>query len=1190
MDDLYANAWSDPPDPPLAGLKPSASSGSSWVSPRLPDLDEEADLAAPSWSTGADIRWSEPSDNTGFSWSQAEPDLAWSTTSKYESIQIGQSPGVQTEQEPPSLQTEERLCTPSPPPSPRSLSPGTPASVTASPERTNIIAVSLQSPEFDPPPTSADLDGGFGTFESAIVPDEEDETALETSDVTADAWGTAWAASEETETDTTAQQVDEWEVAKQQKAKRDRRVPPELLATILGECEEFAREAWPEPESDPSKKSDWRSSTNGGMEAVEGLDSFIQTFLPPLSLQPPVQFGKTTVAKRVATSVRLTKNMAVTKGSPMSHYLAAKGSTAWEAAVKQRKEVAEDDIVPSGWRILEKEPASGAAAETAKEKKPAGRLFSFWGRRESGITHSRTPSNKDAEDNAAVGSAKGAGDPPSHSRRPSQDSVRSSMRSSVDTVTSPVQTAASSVSSLPTTVASTASLSGPAPSAMASQIPSYADAPEPHVDPSEAPQPAPSAVSRFLNRFSRRRSAMGSGSPRNSLALSSEDLEFLSDIVPSASDEHESEHDGGANAKALAAILKPPSLPPILPPPPAPSRSTAASSNSPASAGSNIESPIASLDSFFNALESGASGAAGSSGSPHPSALPMQPTLAAPTLKPSRPSTPSVPPIPASSSQRGARSSSPSPLSVTSAKQSSAPFYLPSPPSSRSQTPVSVSSPAGPSMHQDNKSRSGSFRANAPPPLLPPPRPSSSTYMRQRPAETENQPDTPTSGMPLAQLYPNARMVSSQTTGGADPGRRPTPTPAFSLPPPPSVRSQSVAPLPPPLAPPPMASVQSAPPKRPASLPLTSFDDDDDEFTDFLSSATVPVQSKPIMPARPSMSRKATPTAVPKASNAAGPALALPIPGSSPPARRPATSAAQTFATASDPFGDDDFSDFHFSSATSLHPPQSALSFDSPSFSDFSASTSATLLHAQSATSPVFESPAPDDSFSSEQSFLTPARPSGFDVNAISPVLRTPSPPRPISKMPPPFSLPLSAAAAEQDSQRPRAGSNARLNKAASHLHALNLVERAAQRPGRWPAPPSPLPKIPGPIPGPPSAASSAHVDLLGDDGSPGRPSAPEMSMSLSSPAVVGSCQAAASNGAMSGLGFGNISIRPTPMSHSQSLQGSLFGIPQSVSSAGAMQSIPLAPRPTTLAPSSSQSSSKTGGLSAQDLLFFEGL
>ena len=50
-------------------------------------------------------------------------------------------------------------------------------------------------------------------------------------------------------------------------------------------------------------------------------------------------------------------------------------------------------------------------------------------------------------------------------------------------------------------------------------------------------------------------------------------------------------------------------------------------------------------------------------------------------------------------------------------------------------------------------------------------------------------------------------------------------------------------------------------------------------------------------------------------------------------------------------------------------------------------------------------------------------------------------------------------------------------SRAEEHMHTLGLVERAAARPGRWPAPPSPLPEVITPPP-PPTSIPSSNADL----------------------------------------------------------------------------------------------------------------
>ena len=93
MDDLYNNAWGDSSDNYADTDNRASTSHTAWVSPVLstPAQHEEADLATPSWSTGADIQWNEPSEHAGgFAWSAADPDLAWGAN-PYEDLALGKT-------------------------------------------------------------------------------------------------------------------------------------------------------------------------------------------------------------------------------------------------------------------------------------------------------------------------------------------------------------------------------------------------------------------------------------------------------------------------------------------------------------------------------------------------------------------------------------------------------------------------------------------------------------------------------------------------------------------------------------------------------------------------------------------------------------------------------------------------------------------------------------------------------------------------------------------------------------------------------------------------------------------------------------------------------------------------------------------------------------------------------------------
>ncbi|KAH9935056.1 hypothetical protein B0H21DRAFT_894321 [Amylocystis lapponica] len=1101
MDDLYANAWNDPTEPiPTSKSHP----GDSWISPRLPVADEEADLAAPSWSTGAGIQWNEPSQVPTFSWSQPEPDLAWSS-STYDTIRIAK--------------TSDDL--------ERPLSP----SLSVSEDETGFACTAFTSPVVYSPDLSTTLPSSpdvFGTFESAFSSDDQPSYVLEEKTLDADAWGSPWVNAAEESTNPKEAGVDEWEAAKEQKAKQDRKVPPEVLADILDRCSEFFGEVWPEPKDKPpaSEKDAWRNDRRSGMEGVEGLDSFVRAFLPPLSLKPPGHFGKTHIAKKMATSVRLTKNLPMTKGSPMSHYLAAKGSTAWETA---------------GWRIVE--PSTAATPDPGQGKKPTGRLFSFWSRRESN-THTRSPSRTEEQESIRSTQTESAGSPvddaASGSRR-SRDSIQS-LRASIDKVPPPIPV---SPSLSPSTATPPPMTARPVSS---HQTSSYSDAPDPVLEPSDvSATAAPTAVSRFFNRFSRRSSTgISTRSPRSSLALSSDDLEFLSDIVPSASDD--TDDDPEASTRSLAQTLKAQPLPPTLPPPPSaqPHRLQFSKIESVFSPGDDSAVPesggVRTASSMQRFSTSSTPGLYPSSSQTSIAPI-LQPTSV--PLRPSRPQTPLV--LPTSTSKHSSRPTSPLSPSLSPEKPASQPFFLPSPPSSRAQTPVSSmplsintqSSPPGTMLKQDRPPSVPLARSRPkPPPFgIPPasssrassrgPAPSSASTSSQSPSGS---PSTPSSARPLAELYP---MASRSNTVQQQPAVTIV-TPPFILAPPPSTRSYSQPPMlpPPPSSRPALAHASAS--SKPAPITVDLFDDDD--FSDFHSPTIL--SSLPV----PSSSLNShSPFSAPFSGKShASSALLPPSSGLS-----SSSSAWKKTTVTSTPsaFDDDDFSDFR-----SFNTGASAQSFESPSFGD---------------------------SLSSENAFLAPHKTSGFDVSdAPSPMLRTPSPPRPPAKAPPRLSI------APPKLQLPGTEQPRKKVHTAEHQHTLSLMERAAARPGRWPAPPSPLPQalaFPLPISGP---GRAKPVDLLGDDSVPDAPgegaAAPQSASALLSPTR-----------AVTGLGMGAVPLLPAPTSQPQTFDP-FASLQRTATPPGASK--PALPTVRPAFSAVSQTAPKNGGLSAQDLSFFEGL
>ncbi|KAH9935907.1 uncharacterized protein BXZ73DRAFT_100376 [Epithele typhae] len=1058
MDDLYQNAWSDPAETGSASLKSDAVS---WSPTKVTSTyGEEADLSMPSWSTGVGVTWDEPSHSPGLSWSQADHDAGWGS-STYEGIAIGKSSlsaevpaeidslseGDPREPKDDAEPVEEEEPTASRTPSPTFQPlPSSPPPNISSPPLPEPFAESL--PHLDPEstpvhsydrkviPIPVDVipatEDAFGGFESGLTTGDSPSPGFAATTEDSDPWGSAWADSRDAEEEI-EEPVDEWERAVREKAKQDRIVPPELLAKLVRESEEFAKEVFSEPKVDEksSEKDAWLNDRRSGLEGVPGLTALSESYRPALELRPSAKFSQTLVAKRMASSVKLTKNLPITRRSPMSHYLLAKGSVAWEVSVKERKEVVEDDV-PVGWRIVEKAPV--ISTDATKDKKSSG-LFSFWNRRQ-------TPTPVNANTTAAsAGSRSSSIDKPrspvvaelkAESTRPSQDSARPSAAGS--------RTSPTSEAPQPTLPAPTA----PPPTT------SYTTASDPLALPGETQ--APSAVSRFLNRFSRR-SSLG-GNPR-SMALSSDDLEFLSDI-PSASDDVDEDTSADAleqffNARAPAIPVLPP---PLAPPPLVPPLRPASTASLPSTLAAKSISPTAAindLDILFGAA------------TVEPAiAQPNIPTLA-PPISPSRPMTPSngLAPRP-SSVASGSALPNPRPASRAQSPPVSVPsgFALPPPPSFQpiisSATVIKVAKPKLPSPLPLNTISTE-----------PGPMSASSTSSTSYETAGEVSPSSPTSALPLGQLYPHLVQQA------------PSPLPPGS--------SQALMPdgdkpatfgLETPLASK-FSSGPHTPSRRPLAQPNTNLFDDDD-FSDFQS----PVDASKPSPAAPPPIAKSPPARANRLVHGAS-SFGLPPPPAPSVGSKDSLNNRAAFG-----LDDDDFADFQDS------PMSTSVTNTSTNSSLFTNSASDTMLLTPTNASSTFS--GFDDFFGSSVTKSDPPRvplkPSAsLYANMQPPPLQPPPPPPPpgppssssAPHLPPPLPGPRLAAPAKRSpppsstsssSSMPSISSASssssllarRKSHAAEHLHTLDLMNRAAASSGkRWPAPASPLPAaIPGPAGG----------------------------------------------------------------------------------------------------------------------------
>lgn len=263
----------------------------------------------------------------------------------------------------------------------------------------------------------------------------------------------------------------------------------------------------------------------------------------PDDMAPPLvaQFAKTFVSKRLTEALKLTKHAPQTHLSPMIMYMSSKGSSSWEASIKSQPVITHDDFAPAGWRIAEV-AKEGTVVDDGKKKAGNG-LLSFFGRRTtSSQSDTVLRSTSPVINSSVISSLKSESSP-----RTSTDNTRSTA-----TICSGRTTPA-----LPIVISLSSSISA---QQNESNLTASSIASDSIVRESTPPS---SAVSRFLGRFSSRASK-----PRDSLALSQDDLEFLSD-VPTL-DESEFNHDSGLDA--LSMMIKSP-LPTMLPPPlPPPSR------------------------------------------------------------------------------------------------------------------------------------------------------------------------------------------------------------------------------------------------------------------------------------------------------------------------------------------------------------------------------------------------------------------------------------------------------------------------------------------------------------------------------------------------------------------------------------------------------------------------------------------
>ncbi|KAF8817503.1 hypothetical protein BYT27DRAFT_7247377 [Phlegmacium glaucopus] len=541
MEDPWANAWGEQSKSTF-----SQPSSSNWSAPSVHG-DREDDISTRSWSVEpTTTRWDESNVITEASLWSNEPSSTWQPAqSTFDTIPLstGSVPlpqfptAISEEPERPVSSSSSSLSQDDTPPLSSPISQTPPHSHSPPPKPLHLSR-----------PATPDV---FGTFKGAA---EFDEPTHETwspatpvfslPSVEADAWGPSWGESNQSnsveEPETTHELDNAWETAKQQKEKQDLHVPPELLASILRQLEEMSGELWPDTDASTS------ASENERILDVETVipASIAQRFMPEdMTLPSNVQFAKTFISKQLAEALKLTKHAPQTPLSPMAMYMSSKGSTSWEASIKSQPNITHDDFAPAGWKIVEA-AKENTVVDDGKKKTGSG-LLSFFGRR-SAISQS------DAVSRPAS--------PPVNNPIISSLATGSSPRVSADNMGSTTTVGSSQGSgrttpALPIAISSSSSISTQKNDSTltASSVASDSIVRE--------STPPPSAVSRFFGRFSSR-----ANKPRDSLALSQDDLEFLSD-VPTFT---ESESGHGSELDTLGMMIKSPPLPMTLPPPLAP--------------------------------------------------------------------------------------------------------------------------------------------------------------------------------------------------------------------------------------------------------------------------------------------------------------------------------------------------------------------------------------------------------------------------------------------------------------------------------------------------------------------------------------------------------------------------------------------------------------------------------------------
>lgn len=595
-DDVWGNAWSQPDnEQDLAhSVQPSKHiTTPSWSLPAV--AAEEADVGTPSWSTGG-LNWTEPTGEASL-WASSNTESKtietseWDTSTGYKFDLSSADPAPETARNhatPTNEVKEEFVITLEPADrsqsaTPTPTSPVTSPSTDVEPPSASIVPTDVTLPDTEDQDPFGSFEAGFSSLPASSFDDDGSNawvsTAPEFNDsiVETDGWGPKWEAVRHTD-DNDVVVKDEWTIAREEKARRDRTVPPEMMESIYENLDKLSSDLWPDKERPKFENfGNWRN----GLKNIDGLDELLHKVIPETPTQPPLVFSGSNTARSMGKCLKLTKNLPIVRNSPMSHLFLAKNLAAWELSIKNAIEKPKDDI-PPGWKTIDPITEEHTPKPAAAEKKSGG-FLSFLGRRSTGTPpQPSTPTQSDTKSSPPSLNSKDA------SPVASNTTTVLGSGGSNHTGLSANNKNSSSISSLssvvpPSPSGSTFSAKSPSVSSISASSSAQNQPQERSVTP--AASAGPSVVSRFFNRFSRVKSETPS-SPRNSIALSTDEIDFLSDIVPSHSDDMD--QDGQLDALTalvssppIASKLPPPLAPPPLAPPPRPESRTLMSTSQP---------------------------------------------------------------------------------------------------------------------------------------------------------------------------------------------------------------------------------------------------------------------------------------------------------------------------------------------------------------------------------------------------------------------------------------------------------------------------------------------------------------------------------------------------------------------------------------------------------------------------------